>query len=424
METKIFKHSSKLLFIHLALFICSCNGNSRISESYESIPTINLDLASLEVVHFDSVATNVRFIPLETTKDCLIEKYDDIRIIGQKIYVKSSSGIQNAIFVFDLNGKFLFKIDNQGRGPGEYNAISSFYVDPDLERIGIIDQLKVVVYDFNGKYIMSHTFTDLYPDKDAISSSGKYYTTAFEYEKIMASGKDSKSEIVAVFDADWNLLWRDYPVNINIITTIYSGEQKQLFIPVGDRLYFLHTHSNIIYEFVTNTMEPAFRIDYGSHTVSDEELRLLLELEVKDYYKSIINKNLWIPGSTSLFMTGNHILISTSIGKSVINGLYNRNSGECVKLDMSVAWGNLMPGRIMCNENIFFGIIEPAIINRIAKDINTGNVLVSELRSQFSPSKMESFHHYQINDNAVIVFFDLKDQFFKSDRAESPLKNE
>lgn len=77
---------------------------------------------------------------LETTKESLIDKVDKIIFYNDKIFIMDKK-ISKAIFVFDLQGKFLFKISNIGKGIGEYITLTDFIVNND----------NVEIYDFESK---------------------------------------------------------------------------------------------------------------------------------------------------------------------------------------------------------------------------------------------------------------------------------
>ena len=79
----------------------------------------------LESELFDSVF----IVPLETKNSCFLGKIDKIEIFNNKIYVLDQE-ISCCLFVFDLNGKFLFKVGQKGRGPGEYQCVLDFSLNP------------------------------------------------------------------------------------------------------------------------------------------------------------------------------------------------------------------------------------------------------------------------------------------------------
>ena len=90
-------------------------------------------------------------IPLETGRECQIGTIDKLVVKGGVIFILDYT--QKTLFLFDINGKFISKINAVGRGPGEYHKIGDFYIDSKNRMIEILDGWKIMKYDFSGKYI-------------------------------------------------------------------------------------------------------------------------------------------------------------------------------------------------------------------------------------------------------------------------------
>ncbi|MDR3095059.1 MAG: 6-bladed beta-propeller, partial [Bacteroidales bacterium] len=63
------------------------------------------------------IASDVTYIPLETSPECLIGRIDKIISFDDKYYILDRQ--TESILVFDSTGKYLFKIAQIGNGPGE-----------------------------------------------------------------------------------------------------------------------------------------------------------------------------------------------------------------------------------------------------------------------------------------------------------------
>lgn len=95
-----------------------------------------------------SLIKNINYIFLETSDDCLIGSIDKILYSNDKIFIFDKS-ISKALFVFSLKGKFLFKIQNIGRGPGEFVEPYDFDIDRNInEKVHIYDNFtqKIITY--------------------------------------------------------------------------------------------------------------------------------------------------------------------------------------------------------------------------------------------------------------------------------------
>ena len=96
---------------YLFSFLCLC---CVLSVSAQKPVVINLAKAiseSPKEIMLNELASDIRYVPLETTDDCLM---------NNEFYIMQYTGediITSGIFHFDKNGKFLNKIGSKGQGP-------------------------------------------------------------------------------------------------------------------------------------------------------------------------------------------------------------------------------------------------------------------------------------------------------------------
>jgi hypothetical protein len=74
----------------------------------------------------DITDTTFQIIPLETTDDCLIANIDKLEMRNNHIYVMDR--LAQSVYMFDMTGKYLNKIDSRGQGPEEYAFLSNMTV--------------------------------------------------------------------------------------------------------------------------------------------------------------------------------------------------------------------------------------------------------------------------------------------------------
>lgn len=124
--------------------------------------TLNLAKAinqSPKTVMLSEIASDIRYIPLETRDNCLIGGELSIGISGNDIIAADHQ--TRSFYRFDTSGKFLNKIGNQGQGPGEYSVGLFYMTDPIAKQIYIQDFGNLFCYDFNGKFIRKITAPNL-----------------------------------------------------------------------------------------------------------------------------------------------------------------------------------------------------------------------------------------------------------------------
>lgn len=136
--------------------MCQLNNKSRKENtiSNKDLIEINADKLNMEeTILFSSVFSGFKIIALETNNDCLIGQIDDLQIMNDTLYILDRS-IAKALFVFDEKGKFIRKIGNIGKGPGEYIRPHSFSLDVKNNQIQIFDIAgKILKFTTKGKLI-------------------------------------------------------------------------------------------------------------------------------------------------------------------------------------------------------------------------------------------------------------------------------
>ncbi|MGL5682495.1 MAG: 6-bladed beta-propeller [Marinifilaceae bacterium] len=120
----------------------------------DEFPT--LDVVDAKIVSVHDVLEKMRFIPLETSAECLLGDVREVIVEDTLLFIPSREIIHiKEVYVFSTSGKFLRSIGCEGNGPGEYvNAISST-VDKERKEVLIMDISKncLLCYDYDGNYI-------------------------------------------------------------------------------------------------------------------------------------------------------------------------------------------------------------------------------------------------------------------------------
>lgn len=132
-----------VLFVVISIFSCKKEGQIGSVKTFD----IQFEPKKSRIPH--EVLSDVTYVPLETTQESLIGRVDKMIIKDGRIYILDIA-LKRALYVFDLTGKFLFKIDRKGKGPGEYTDLRDFIVDDNSIIINTFG--KVLFFDLNGNY--------------------------------------------------------------------------------------------------------------------------------------------------------------------------------------------------------------------------------------------------------------------------------
>ena len=119
----------KLLIIFiLAIYLLGCEKRqTQITDLVtEQINFFSLTQKNLDDIP-DKYISSLEYINIALDSNLLFNYAREVRIIGNKIYIKDD--IQKVLGVFDMSGRGIAKIGDVGRAPGEYLDIASFSID-------------------------------------------------------------------------------------------------------------------------------------------------------------------------------------------------------------------------------------------------------------------------------------------------------
>jgi hypothetical protein len=138
------------LLIILIILLYSC-GRKSINENNSTGSVLKIDLLSepgSTVKRLTEFASNVEYTPLQTIESSLMGGIRGKIINKEKrIYIQSGEEILS----FDMDGKYLFKLQNRGRGPEEYTYLDDFDVSSDNKILTILSSIthKLLVYEIS-----------------------------------------------------------------------------------------------------------------------------------------------------------------------------------------------------------------------------------------------------------------------------------
>ena len=151
MKLRSIVHLAGIIAILCSLAACSHRSgtDAQGDGTMKTIKITDSDLTKESRMH--DIIQSIELIPLETSDSCLISRVKDPLFTTDRIYITSGSGI----LVFDRKGRFIKRFNRRGRGPQEYTALSSFFLN-DIGGFTILDGpgQKVLAYDRNDSCVM------------------------------------------------------------------------------------------------------------------------------------------------------------------------------------------------------------------------------------------------------------------------------
>ena len=265
-------------FFSFFLFLAGCGNQSKpVSIEQEIITPLS---AGNEVDDLLPYIDSVEVVPLETTGKALIGLVGKILLLPNgNVLIKSTA----SMFMFSPEGKFLFQIGKNGRGPEEYLTIDDVCLSQDARELWILGGCEIVKYSTEtGRFIRKTTLElpEICNGFDAIASGPGH--SAFLYYCPQMDENNFSEDFYCLYRYDEQgrilqkfLPRKDYGLNIALITQ------------TSDNRYILRPQDsdNICYYLSDSLPVPRVKIDFGKETIKNRYSSDLQTYLRSDYYK-------------------------------------------------------------------------------------------------------------------------------------------
>ena len=152
-----------IILFSVVLLFSGCSKHKKEKTDSIPVPVITLEPKSNQPkIDLNDIAKNLSFIRLETKTDCLLDEIiSKVEIFNNRVFIFSTLKMMNAVYCFDLQGKFLFQVGSKGQGPGEYISLIDFVLDKENKCLWLGDSFnKILKYDLDGNFIAQYTTGD------------------------------------------------------------------------------------------------------------------------------------------------------------------------------------------------------------------------------------------------------------------------
>lgn len=173
-----------MLVIMCLFLVCliGCSDKNRIGTSTKTEDLISINLDELEIsapIMYSDLFDDIKFIELESTPNSLLGTISKVIYYNDTIYVMDKS-VSKAVFLFNQDGKFINKIGNIGKGPGEYINISDFCLDKKDNRVMLINSSYKCIYSYfkDGTFEKEYSFSENLYGNSLVVSDDEIYINA------------------------------------------------------------------------------------------------------------------------------------------------------------------------------------------------------------------------------------------------------
>jgi len=224
-----------------------------ISQSFnDNVIKLNIDFKNAGLVNMSEIVSEIKYLPLETNSNCLVGSMN-IPVYGKDILIRSYTGsINGAVGTlrFSNQGKFLNKIGNIVRCPGEYQ---------DNSDVVLINDTVFIISNFSNR-IFSYSLSGIFQKEFHLNSKSRPNSMVQLPDKSYLISLSNPSEYGIILKTDKN-----FNIKTGFIKNIPLKDNP---LPYGfqktkNRIYFYYTYLDTIFDFSKGYPVPAIICDYG-----------------------------------------------------------------------------------------------------------------------------------------------------------------
>jgi hypothetical protein len=229
-----------------------------------------------EKINATDIFEQIKIVPIETTDSSLVGLFiDDIKIWNNKMFIENNLQSHVNILCCDMSGKFLFKIDRMGQGPGEYTYLDNFFIDENLNHLVFFSEHKRILhFDMQGNFLYDIHTKDEYYARHSIYLNDSTYLSFIERD----INNEKKEEIALLYidSRTANIRHKTNPVNE------YVYFISQPLCSSNDRILCL-THNDLIYEICDiDSAKAKYTVYYSDKNI-----------DIKNKFKDKSDKMTW-----------------------------------------------------------------------------------------------------------------------------------
>lgn len=248
-----------LIILIASVLFCSCR------QEEDQSKVVSLDATQSEKLVAGKVQ---KIIQLETTDASLLNDVSNVYIDSQndRIFILSDFNI----YVFNTQGKFIQKL-KKGKGPVEVQMVIAFDVDPESKRLYVLDLAHTIcIFNYAGEKLENRKLENFYSldihllkdgnlflYRNYVGESEKYFTGIYNFEENKVSRK--------FIHAD------ESPYSIFCIGNANS------FMQTDDQVYFYSSNLFGLYRFESDSFQKVISYDLGKRTVPESFLAKYVE---------------------------------------------------------------------------------------------------------------------------------------------------
>lgn len=198
-------------------------------------------------------------VKLETTPQCLIGRIGQLQLFRDRIYILDQE-YSNGLYVFDINGNFLFQPGRPGKGPGEYYKASHFSIDSVENCIVIMDSEMKKAHRYNlesGKHIKSAQLDNSH----YIRASIAFDSVSYAFDQTSINPRKGKTQFHLLFFRN------DSVIGFKPLLRDHQLQTKNPFCVTNQTIYYNPIRCDTIFEINKQGVKRGIYIDFGKYAL-------------------------------------------------------------------------------------------------------------------------------------------------------------
>jgi hypothetical protein len=384
-----------ILFLCLIFLVVSCSRNSK--KDGETV-IIKIDLSANQneksIADFQSRFT-IRLIPLETANASLIGGIAQIVVTEKDIFIVNAEGLGKFnVLRFDMNGKFLNKIDRTGQGPQEYIWINSIAVSDN----------KLYVSDNMGKQILQYDFAGNFLNKFPVEHNA-YQLFVDQSGRMTVLGSYRNEYGLYIYDEFMNKIASFFPregkmanMNLTRTTTKSLGLYK-------NGIYVTNYFDPTVYLIRDNEVKPLAIFDFGRNNLPEDFFAGESQLD-----KFTEHRKISVMGISNVTVTDDWIIFCPEEGPELIVVYYDRKQNSYMtnkgfSMPYSTFFGKYFAPEGYTETGEYYSSIDSWQLRELIEKLSENdkeNYSKYEFFKGIEPTKINE------DDNPWLVFYTLK----------------
>jgi hypothetical protein len=375
-------------FILLLLFSCkkkntetSTNIAAENGFKYEVV----VDEFKDEVV-FEDIVKDYKYIKLETNDECILDDIKKMLFYEDKIYI-----LAGQVYCFDMNGNFLFALDKQGHGPGEYIRIDEMNINNDILYIYDNYSWKIFSFDIDsGSFLASYKLP--YSIAKAVVIGDNLFADRRQFNNEFLKGNER------VFISNIN---KPEKINYSFFPEKrFEISSKNQFYESNGQVFFSDPYFNKVYKLHSEFIENWYSVNCNNNNLTELEVANLVN------NKRISTEEIRERGRAhfleGVFESEDFIISQITLENTIVTLLFDKNTKNHIAYqNVKFSSFQIPPQEISAVYGDYFCKVLPAYI----PDMNNQIYKKQMIYPQAGDVNQEIYYGIQAEDNPVIVMF-------------------